>query len=332
MRISILMPVFNTGPLLRECLDSIIQQAETDWELLAIDDFSTDQSWAILQEYALKDARIRAWKNTAKGIIPALQLAYSKSTGILITRMDSDDRMAPDKLGRLKTQLLQKGAGHICIGLVRYFSESGLGDGYRRYEQWLNAINSEEVSYREIYRECVIPSPCWMVFREDLDRCDAFNPIDYPEDYDLCFRFYEQNLKVTCVREVLHFWRDHPERASRNDPHYADNQYFDLKLPYFLRLDRNQQRPLVLWGAGRKGKRIASLLKQRDIPFRWICNTPSKWGVKINEVILEPVKALFEINRPQVIIAVAGPEDQVEIERQLEGRYFQKGEDYFFFC
>ena len=76
--ISILTPVKNTAPYLSGCIDSILNQSNSKWELLAVDDFSTDNTFQILQSFERKDSRIKAFKNAEKGIIPALQLGLSK--------------------------------------------------------------------------------------------------------------------------------------------------------------------------------------------------------------------------------------------------------------
>ena len=113
------MPVKNTSAYLEACLNSVLQQSEPNWELIAVDDHSTDDSKAILNEFAAKDPRIKVLENSKKGIISALQLAYSKSSGKFITRMDSDDIMIPEKLATQKQQLLQHGNNHIALGLVK---------------------------------------------------------------------------------------------------------------------------------------------------------------------------------------------------------------------
>ena len=231
------MPVRNASAYLEECLQSIISQTEKRWELLAINDHSSDDSFEILQTHASKDNRIKVFQNDGKGIIHALQLALKNSNGQFITRMDADDIMLLEKLVRLKNQLLKKGKGHVCTALVEYISETSLGDGYRKYQNWLNDLTSKNENFSDIYKECVIPSPCWMVFREDLLQCDAFDSEIYPEDYDLVFRFYKNGLKVTSVLEPLHQWRDYAERSSRTDPHYADQSFLDLKIKYFQELD-----------------------------------------------------------------------------------------------
>ena len=235
--VSILMPVKNTATYLAECIASIQAQAYQNWELIAVDDSSTDASFEILQIFAATDQRITALKNRGKGIIEGLRTAYSVAQGTYITRMDSDDRMRPQKLAALLNPLLEKGTGRISVGLVHYFSADPLGEGYQKYAAWLNNLTQDHANFSERYRECVIPSPCWMCHREDLDVAGAFSSDRYPEDYDLCFRFYAQGLEVEGVNAVLHDWRDYGDRTSRNDPNYADNRFLPLKVHYFLQLD-----------------------------------------------------------------------------------------------
>src|SRR5690606_18308761 len=189
--ISILLPFKNTAEFLPECLESIQNQTYTHWELLIVNDGSSDKSPQLVANFAKQDKRIKLFKNPGEGIISALRFAFEKSTGTYITRMDSDDVMTSQKLEILLDNLLHHGKNHLATGLVSYFSEKGISGGYKSYEIWLNTLTKSGNNYSEIYKECVIPSPCWMVHKDDLVACNAFNPNDYPEDYDLAFRFYK---------------------------------------------------------------------------------------------------------------------------------------------
>lgn len=329
--VSVLMPIFNAAPWLRACLDSLRKQTLTRWQLCAIDDHSTDGSTDILREYARLDARIKWQRNSGKGIIPALRAAYAQATAPYITRMDADDKMPPQKLERLYQILRAGGPGHLSTGRVAYFSDGVLQDGYRRYADWLNITLQSGHPYRFIYRECVIPSPCWMIHREDLERADAFRPERYPEDYDLVFRFYREGIQPLVADQVLHWWRDHPQRSSRTLEQYAAQEYFKLKVPWFLELDYQPGRSLVVWGAGRKGKKLARYLIDRHLPFHWVCNTPSKWGHRIDGQLMASPENIGQLTDPQIIIVVSGPDDQLEIRRQLRKQGRTEGKDFFFF-
>ena len=330
--ISILMPVKNTALFLNECLDSIVNQNELNFELIAIDDHSTDESYSILNNYSNKDSRIKVFKNSGKGIIEALRLAYNKSSGSLITRMDSDDIMSLNKLKVLKTNLENLGHGHIALGKVKYFSDKPLGDGFKRYEEWLNSLIEKGTNFKDIYKECVIPSPCWMVYREDLDFCKAFYSNVYPEDYDLAFRFYMQGLKPIKCNEILHYWRDYPSRTSRTDDHYSDNTFLDIKSNYFLRLEYHSKKKLVIWGAGSKGKSLAKILIAKNISFTWICNNPKKIGKLVYNQEMLSFNKLESIKNPQSIVTVANKEAQSEIRAYFEEKKGIENIDFFFFC
>ncbi|MEO1487644.1 MAG: glycosyltransferase family 2 protein, partial [Bacteroidota bacterium] len=234
--VSIIMPFRNTAEFLPECLESILQQSYSNWELIAINDRSEDNSLDILKTYALEDSRIRVYQNGGHGILPALQTGYEKVQGAFITRMDSDDVMVTDRLQWMVSELQQRGTGYLAVGQVKYFSHRGISDGYRKYETWLNEMTAKGTNYQEIYKECVVPSPCWMTHRSDFEKCGGFSHNRYPEDYDLTFRFYQYGLKVIPCDQVLLRWRDYDSRTSRTSEHYAQNYFLDIKMHYFLKL------------------------------------------------------------------------------------------------
>ena len=330
--ISILIPFKNTAAFLNECLDSILAQTYVNWQIVAINDHSNDNSLSIVESYAKKDSRIQVYTNSENGIIPALRLAYQKSTGEFITRMDSDDIMKPNRLEFMVEALQTKGKKHVAIGQVQYFSQRGISDGYSRYEKWLNSLTALGSNYTEIYKECVIPSPCWMVYKDDFDTCDAFKPNRYPEDYDLTFRFYEHGLKIIPCNQVLLLWRDYDTRTSRTHEHYAQNYFLDIKLYYFLKLEYKTSRELVVWGAGFKGKKIAKELISKGIDFTWLCDNPNKIDKEIYGQNMFHFSKIESLKNPQSIITVANENAQLEIKTYLNGLGQKAARDFYFFC
>lgn len=330
--VSILIPFKNTEYYLVECLESILNQTYLNWELIIIDDHSSDASYNIVNAFAEKDKRIKLFKNSGSGIIEALQLAFKHSQGTFITRMDSDDNMRPNKIEVLVNKLKENGKNHVAVGLVNYFSEKGIKDGYKSYEAWLNTLTKSGTNYSEIYKECVIPSPCWMIHRDDLIACNAFDTNVYPEDYDLAFRFYKHGYTCIPCDKILHDWRDYNTRTSRTHVHYAENHFIDLKLRYFLELDYNPNKILVVWGAGNKGKKIAKLLLETNISFEWICDNPKKIGKDIYGLVLKPFSFLKDTKNTQSIITVANKDAQNDILEYMNRLELNAIEDYVFFC
>lgn len=330
--VSILTPFKNTASFLEDCLESIQNQTYTHWELLIVDDHSTDNSYEIVERFANNDARIKLIKNTGNGIIEALRVAFKNSQGLMITRMDSDDIMIPEKLEVLANNLIESGQGHIAVGKVKYFAENGVNPGYKRYENWLNGLTQNGTNFSEIYKECVIPSPNWMAFRNDILKVGAFDHDDYPEDYDLTFRFYKAGFKCIPCDSVLHLWRDYSTRTSRTHVHYAQNYFLTIKMKYFLDVDYNPNKRLVIWGAGYKGKEIAKHLLAKKIPFDWVCDNPKKIDKAIYGKIMKPFEALNTIKNPQSIITVANAKAQKQIRNYLNTLELKPVKDYIFVC
>ncbi len=335
-KISIILPVKDTEKYLKTCLESIVGQTYKHWELLAVDDASSDSCYSILKEFAKKDDRINVLKNPNPGLLRALRLGYAHSSGELIHRMDSDDVMPNSKLELMITafnNFRQQENYHLLItGATKYFSDEGkIGQGFLRYDKWLMEV-AEQQSYRhEVYKECVIPSNCWLIHRKDFDAIGGFEHDTFPEDYDLCFRFIEAGYRIVGLPRVLHYWRDRSDRISRNWEEYSDNRFFELKVHYFYKMDRDKTRPLILWGGGKNGKDLAKLLLEKESVFNWVCDNDNKIGKDIYGIKMEHFSIVKKQLNPQIIIAVASPDGQIEIENELKKQKFTKGLDYWFF-
>lgn len=95
-KISVIVPVYNAEKYLHRCMDSILAQTFTDFELLLIDDGSKDQSGAICDEYARKDERVRVWHKENGGVSSARNVGLDNARGEWVTFSDSDDWLEPN--------------------------------------------------------------------------------------------------------------------------------------------------------------------------------------------------------------------------------------------
>ena len=322
------MPVKNAGSYLRPCIESILAQTCLDWELIAVNDGSSDGSDEVLKEYANKYDNIQTANSTGTGIVEALQKGYELSHGDSIHRMDADDLMPANKL-EMMSGSLEKGS--VVTGKVSYFcDEREVGEGFTKYTHWLNGLMESGEFWRDVYRECPIPSSAWLMYKEDFETIGGFISSLMPEDYDLAFRILKHKLKVIRLKNVVHNWRDSETRVSRNEEQYFPLAYLPLKIHYFLELDRNVKQGLVLWGAGKKGKLIARELLDKSVKFTWVTGNPNKQSVDIYGIVIRSEEST-EFDNSQIILAISSPNEQAEVQSQLNAYSLKNNKDYFWF-
>lgn len=89
--ISVVIPVYNTEKYLKRCIDSVVAQSFTDWELILVDDGSYDNSGKICDDYAARDKRIMVKHQKNGGVSKARNIGLGSATGEYVTFLDSDD-------------------------------------------------------------------------------------------------------------------------------------------------------------------------------------------------------------------------------------------------
>lgn len=119
---SIIIPVYNVAPYLRECLDSVLAQTFTDWEAICVDDGSTDGSGAILDEYAAKDKRFRVIHQKNAGVSVARNVALDSAMGEWLSFVDADDLLLNESIENLLRAANNVNA-ELAIGCVLRFGE-----------------------------------------------------------------------------------------------------------------------------------------------------------------------------------------------------------------
>ena len=215
-RVSVLMPVYNAAGTLPETLQSTAAQSLGDFEVIAVDDGSDDDSGKILEAWSRGDRRIKPIRAGRVGLVNALNHGLSRCRGEWVARMDADDRMHPDRLAR-QVELLDArpdisvagslveifadrtaGEGSVGEGSVGEGSvgEGSVGEGMRVYEAWLNSLVAPEDIAREIFIESPIAHPSAMVRRGELVELGGYRDLGWPEDYDLWLRYHAAGATV----------------------------------------------------------------------------------------------------------------------------------------
>ena len=124
--VSVIVPVYKAEKYLHKCVDSLLAQTMTDFEVLLINDGSPDRSGAICDEYAAKDSRIRVFHKENGGVSSARNLGILESQGKYITFVDSDDWLSPCYLADFELDIVSNFSNFIIIQGIRQF------DPYKR--------------------------------------------------------------------------------------------------------------------------------------------------------------------------------------------------------
>ena len=203
-RISVVLPVYNAGKYLCSAVQSVLDQRFTDFELMIVDDGSTDGSLAVLQRFAVADERIRLRARENRGLVATLNEMLADARGELIARMDADDFAFPDRFG-LQVEYLNKHPDVVCIG-----GGVELIDGQdRRLVRPSPVCGNDAVQREALQGRIPICHPSAMYRTEAARRVGGYRQHTYPaEDLDLWLRLGEvgqlDNLAACVLRYRIH--------------------------------------------------------------------------------------------------------------------------------
>lgn len=326
--ISVVLPCFNALSTLSRAIESIRVQTFEDWELLVWDDGSSDGSADVAEAFCERDGRIRVVRARHGGIVAALSSACGEVRGDFIARMDADDVAYPERLAR---QLACMGADSrmgLCGTQVRMVGVR-VGSGRRRYEGWINRLVSDEDIQRELFVECPVPHPTFLMRREAYESVGGYQEHGWAEDYDLCMRMSLAGWRLGKVAGVLLDWTESPGRLSMSSDRYSESGFRALKRHYLFQRHLDDRVVFHQWGAGEVGK-------------RWL----REWGARRPEAVVDinPRKIRRQIHGYQVIspddlpqpgetfvvVAVGAPEAREEIRAWFAPRGYVELRDYLF--
>lgn len=330
--VSVVLPFRNAEATLAETLDSIAAQTLTDFELIAVDDGSTDAGALLLRDRARRDRRVRLVQAEWGGVVRAMNTGVDLARAPLVARMDADDRMHPQRLAA-QAAFLADHPDVVLVGTqVRLFPEPAVADGFREYIRWQNRCLTPRDVRDEIYVELPIANPSVMYRRRTVNALGGYRDGPFPEDYELQLRLVHAGCALAKVPEVLLDWRDSPARLTRTDDRYTRTAFDRVRAAYLAcdpRLRRD--RPLAIWGAGRRSRRRADrLLACGFQPTAWIDVDPAKLGGRSNAVPVVPPAWLHRAPRPFVLSYVNSRGARERIAAFLNDHGYRRGDDYLF--
>jgi glycosyltransferase involved in cell wall biosynthesis len=321
-RVSVLLPVRDEEPYLADCLDSLSAQTLVDFEVIVVDDGSTDGSPAILEAHARADSRFRVLRQEPAGMVAASERARAEARAPLIARMDADDVALPERLELQVAAIEEEGLAAVG-GRVEYFPEPT--DGMRAYADWLNSLVTVDAALRELWVECPLPGP-GLTGRAELV---SYRDRGWPEDYDLVLRMWEAGGRFRNVAALVHRWRDHPKRLTRTQPAYGLDAFRRCKVHFLRRTLLAGGRAAVVWGAGPTGKAFARELLAAGTPLAAFVEVdPRKLGKRIHGAPVVPVEQAAGFGDALSLGAVSGPEGRRRVRELAAELGLVEGRDF----
>ena len=229
--VTVVMPVYNGELFLREAVDSVCGQTYRDWELLIVDDHSTDDSRRIAAEYARRDPRVKVITNLQrKGIVGALNTGLDAATGVYIARMDADDISLPERFAQQVAYLETHPEVALCGTWVRMI---GAASTRRRYP-----TDPERLRAFALFN-CPLAHPTVMWRRAWFERQGLrYDAAACPEDYELWARVVTHFPAANLGRVLLHY-RIHAASSSSVDWSNVDAQAAKISGGLLARLGLN---------------------------------------------------------------------------------------------
>jgi glycosyltransferase involved in cell wall biosynthesis len=228
-KISVLLPVYNCELYIKETIDSILEQTFSDFELLIIDDCSTDKTVSIIKEFS--DKRIcLIEKEKNSGYTDSLNFGISIAKGKYIARIDGDDICLPERFAK-QVHFLEKNPAIILCGTAIKFI--GSTSGHLFYPTTHEEIKICLFSFLPTFAH-----PTIMGKKEIFEKCKYDRNFEPAEDYELWTRFVQEGEGAN-LNEVLLQYRVHPNQISVTKKNIQDlNAYKSrLKMLQSLQLD-----------------------------------------------------------------------------------------------
>ena len=198
--ISVIVPVYNTEKYLRRCVDSILAQTFTDFELLLINDGSTDSSGAICDEYAQKDSRVRVFHKENGGVSSARNLGLDNAKGEYIAFVDSDDYIDNRMYECLYNKAIEDDSDIVYSDIRLIFGENSKYYKMAKFSDEKNAMMKNYITH--------VWTVIWnMIVKKEIYSNNALyfpQGVSYCEDFWLSVRLMHYAKKISHIDEAFY--------------------------------------------------------------------------------------------------------------------------------
>lgn len=230
--VSIIMPCYNASKFIKESIDSILNQSFEDWELIIVDDGSTDNTASIIKIYVSTDIRIRYFYQVNGKQGKARNLALTKANGFYLAFLDADDLWLPEKLS-VQIEQIYKHDVDLVFSDSYIFNDNALNNLSQKMNV-LDAILYDKNSIQLFLEINKVPILTVLVKREKVLNVGGFSEnldIQNVEDYHLWLKLLMTNCMFYSSGRILAKYRIHNTSATSSDKlslHKIPFAFYDL--------------------------------------------------------------------------------------------------------
>lgn len=241
-KVSVILPAYNAAKYLPEALQSILDQTFQDFEVVVVDDCSSDDTWKIIQDFAKKDKRVHPVQNAKNlKLSGTLNVAIAHSKGEYLARMDADDWSLPDRLAKQVAYMDAHPEVGVSGGSMEVCDEHLKVVSVRRYHQTDADIR------RHLFRYSPFSHPLIMIRKSVLKDSGfyrgEFNPA---EDYELYFRI-GLHAKFGNIPDVLLKYRVVPKSMTTGGTRNMEQKTIQIRHLYSKQYDMTWQDLVYTW-------------------------------------------------------------------------------------
>lgn len=331
MVISALMSVYNGEKFLKESIQSVLNQTFTDFELIIVDDGSTDGSVGIINEF--EDKRIRLIKLQENvGLGKALSIGLEHVTGEYVARVDADDLYHPERFQKQLDFLRSNRHISVVDSEIEYFSDEKEIEQSERFrnlkliEEEINSIHKTEHIKKELYHYvCITHSS--IMFDKEILQLASYNDVQVVEDYDLFYKWNKSGVNFAKLKQALTYVRVSNGSTTATQHDKIVMGLIDIKKEEIIQVF-NCNKYVYIWGTGSLADKTYQILSQADLQISgFIDRSSDKIGSLFNGEKVSDINELLEFKRDIGILVCASPIKH-EIADVLEDIGFEHLEDY----
>lgn len=250
MKLSIIVPIYNVAPYLRKCVDSLLAQDISDYEIILVNDGSTDNSGEIAQQYADTYANVKLISQENKGLSVARNVGIKQANGKYIIFVDSDDYLQPNCLGDL---IAQAEIDELDVLRFRYQNVDEKGEVFVPHQGMLTDYNdysplpTDGLTFlnERMWVQCYAVQ---FLIKTEIAKQELFTPNIYFEDVDWTPRMLFRAKRVASVDSIVYnyLWREGSITLSQKDiakqrKQLCDKIYLLKKLNEWGNKQKNRQ-------------------------------------------------------------------------------------------